>query len=76
MAISRKHYNAVAAKLQSIREVYDLHRGDINCSKAEAIMDRVEFALIEVFAQDNPNFDADRFLDACLPESQKVHIGF
>ena len=63
--MSRKDYLALAAvianELQDIRETKTT--SSTHPCKFTLLM--VAYAMCEVFAQDNPNFDEDRFMGAC-----------
>jgi hypothetical protein len=62
-AFSRRHYVAVADALQGARENYD---------EGGAVRFGVEVgaeAVAAMFAEDNPRFSTERFLQACGVES-------
>lgn len=60
--LSRKHYKAIAEIVKSHTDVHD--HPDLNCWEA---IDTEPFIanLADYFAQDNPQFDRSRFLEAC-----------
>lgn len=65
--MSRKYFNAIAAKIKSQVEAIkaaDEDSGPDNSSSLEVVQDTVN-DLCDVFADANPNFDRACFLTAC-----------
>lgn len=59
MAMSRKDYVAVADVFRH------LHNLDFTDRTPEEMRVSAVFALNDIFKENNPNFDSDKFLDAC-----------
>lgn len=63
MMFSKKHYEAIAQRLQGTHPSV-VYASDL---EVEAQWERDCLVLASLFRQDNPNFDVDRFLQACEP---------
>ncbi len=63
MAMSRKHYESIAAAIKSSQDDSGNSGDDLIVQRAT--VNRVANALCDVLALDNPNFDGRRFLAAC-----------
>lgn len=59
MALSRRHYEAVAAKFASLAR-------PSNTPLAEMMRKKLARDMADVFAEDSPRFDRARFLADCL----------
>jgi hypothetical protein len=57
MAFTRQHYVKIADILKDAHNAY----GDTNMSNPHGAVDHVARRLADVFADDNPRFDYDRF---------------
>ena len=64
MSLSKKHYERIAAAIKS-SQVNSGNSGD-DLIVQRATVHRVVLALSREFANDNPNFDPRRFIEACL----------
>jgi hypothetical protein len=63
---SQKHYIAIAAELHKLRAKIYLEnqlRGTLSQKEISTVM-RAAGRLSAMFIQDNPKFDADKFMDA------------
>lgn len=58
MAVSKKHFEAIAAELRAALEL------DSNPAARQSV-ERVAEGLSNIFARENPRFDRARFLKAC-----------
>jgi hypothetical protein len=56
--LSRKHYVAIAAVLHEVSEREEF-------THTETTINEVAERLAVIFKDDNPNFDRNRFLEAC-----------
>lgn len=65
MAMSRKHYEAVARVIRDERENWDVG------GEVQVALNYLAQNLAGVFAADNPNFDRQRFLAAARKEAVK-----
>jgi hypothetical protein len=67
MAMSRKHYNAVASVLsgQLTGPAPLTASWDVERQTERRVIENVARGLSNLFADDNPNFDRERFLAAC-----------
>tara|TARA_Y100000310_G_scaffold190762_1_gene190750 strand:+ start:179 stop:397 length:219 start_codon:yes stop_codon:yes gene_type:complete len=72
MAMSRKHYVAVADALKAERTAWrDGNNGAIRTNAAELAVGMVATRLAQIFEADNPNFDTGRFIEAAsLPYTE------
>lgn len=55
---TRKHYEAVARMIHSERD-------DAQEQETRLVVDRIASRMADIFGNDNPRFDRDRFLRAC-----------
>lgn len=64
MAMSRKDYEKVAAILRE-ENAFAANGRDVASRTARAVVATVAVKMADMFAEDNPRFDRDRFLEAC-----------
>lgn len=60
------HYKAIA---EEIRELYPIELHDTFAIAERGVLTTLALNLAKRFAEDNPNFDPHRFLDACSPNT-------
>lgn len=66
MAMSRKHYEHIAAAIKRQVELIRIQVADSDSAHiAEEIAEDLANDVANQFEADNPNFDRDRFLAAC-----------
>lgn len=69
MAMSKKHYQALARMLHRIQPDLDSAQNQVAAERQlvrHGMWETVVFAIADdVLAQDNPRFDRARFLEAC-----------
>lgn len=67
MAMTRKHYRETAEMIRSVVDDTPAHsdlEGFIATGRMQATRS-IARSLASMFAEDNPQFDRDKFLDAC-----------
>lgn len=67
--MTRKDYQAIAAAIAKVRHDWGAPNGGLIPGEARHAIEEIEWAIAQVFAQDNPRFDRDKFLGACLPNN-------
>lgn len=63
---SRRHYQRIASELRFIRAKYDGSTGQAPLWGEVRAVDEVAQRMAQMFAQDNPHFDAVRWLAAIV----------
>lgn len=67
MALSRKHYAAVAAVIADVRSFGWVAENEQASTGVDAV-DKIAYGLASLFARNSPSFDADYFLQDCKAE--------
>ena len=63
MSLTRKHFKAIAEIVKNWS--FDVKYNHIKLTETETI-ERIKTRLADYFATENPNFDRQRFLKACM----------
>lgn len=63
--MTRKDYQAIAEAIAKVRADRRAPNGGMLPQEVRHVIEEIEDALAEVFAKDNPRFDASKFIGAC-----------
>ena len=66
MSMSKKHYEAIAATINAQLKTIYAASSDEESRMYRLGVNDTAYAMAEVFKRDNPRFDTDRFVNACM----------